>query len=151
MITTPPTTALLQARKQGKAMAIRRRDAIPFEICFFQKKELIAIGQRIQKGFSNTKMENYYLHLSSLRKTNNRLRTLIEFIFSNNYSTTVVYFELIPLTYIVCKFNNDTLSLFCTIPVLYYLYVKRVVLRRDILVLLDINVNYLFDEMFYTD
>ena len=27
MITTSPTTALLQARKQGKAMAIRRRDA----------------------------------------------------------------------------------------------------------------------------
>lgn len=33
MITICPTTALLQARKQGKARAIRRRDAIPFEIC----------------------------------------------------------------------------------------------------------------------
>ena len=38
MITTPPTIALMQAKKQGKAMAIRRRDAIPFEICNLQKK-----------------------------------------------------------------------------------------------------------------
>ena len=33
-----PYDCTIAGEKQGKAMAIRRRDAIPFEICNLQKK-----------------------------------------------------------------------------------------------------------------
>ena len=39
MITIPPTTAPLQAKKQGKPGTTRRRGATPIERCLLKKKK----------------------------------------------------------------------------------------------------------------
>lgn len=64
MITTPPTTALLQAKKQGKAMAIRLRDAIPFEICP-SKKEKFQEQTTMTLPFDTKKDEASYIGIAS--------------------------------------------------------------------------------------